>query len=78
MVVENESTVCVETALPYVEPSNNVDIQMPKSKLKNGKPSGLDHIPAELKEGKSLRTSFMNSSKKCGRKRSYHGSRNVT
>lgn len=53
MVVENESTVCVETSLPYVEPSNNVDIQMAKSKLKNGKPSGLDHIPAELKEGKS-------------------------
>jgi hypothetical protein len=53
MVMENESTMWVETAEPYVEPPNDVDIEMAKSKLKNGKASGLDHIPAELKEEKS-------------------------
>jgi hypothetical protein len=42
----------VQTAEPYVELPNDVDIEMAISKLKNGKASGPDQIPVELiKEG---------------------------
>jgi hypothetical protein len=44
--------MCVQTAEPYVEPPNDVDIEMAVSKLRNGKATGHDHIPAKLiKEG---------------------------
>jgi hypothetical protein len=42
---------------PYVEPSKVVDVEMAISKLKNGKASGHDKIPAELmkERGKNLK-----------------------
>jgi hypothetical protein len=44
--------VCVQTAEPYVEPQNDVDIEMAVSKLRNGKATGHDQIPPKLiKEG---------------------------
>ena len=44
--------VCVQTAEPNVEPPNDVDIEMAVSKLRNGKATGHDQIPAKLiKEG---------------------------
>jgi len=53
LVVENESTICVQTAEPYGEPLSNVGIEMAKSKLKNGKATGHIQIPIELvKEGR--------------------------
>ena len=51
-----ELTMCVQTAEPYGEPPNDVDVEMAISKLKNGKASGHDLIPAELiKGGKELK-----------------------
>jgi len=38
----------VQTAEPYVEPPNDVDIEMAVSKLKNGKATGHDQIQTEL------------------------------
>ena len=37
-------TLCVQTAEPYVEPSNDVDIIMAVRKLKNGKATGHDQF----------------------------------
>jgi hypothetical protein len=47
---------------------------MATSKLKNGKETRLDQIPATLikEEEKGSKKPFMNSFKKCGRRRSYH------
>jgi hypothetical protein len=42
---------CIKTAEPYVEPPNDVDIQMAVSKIKNGKATGHDQIAAELIKG---------------------------
>jgi hypothetical protein len=52
-----ELTMCIQTAEPYVEPPNDVDIEMPISKLKNGKATGHDQIPAQpiKKGGKELK-----------------------
>jgi len=48
--VDNARTV--QTAEPYVEPANDVGIEMTVGKLKNDKATGHDQIPAELiKEG---------------------------
>jgi hypothetical protein len=44
--------MCVQTAQPYVEPPNDVDIEMAVRKLRNRKATGHDEIPAKLiKEG---------------------------
>jgi hypothetical protein len=44
--------MCVQAAETYVEPPNDVDIQMAIHKLKNGKATGYDQIPARMiKEG---------------------------
>jgi len=43
--------MCIQTAEPYVEPPNDVDIEMAISKLKNGKATGNDQNPAELIKG---------------------------
>jgi len=44
--------MCVQTAEPYVEPPDDVDIEMAISKLRNGKATGHDQISARLiKEG---------------------------
>jgi len=43
-----EWTLCVQTAEPFMEPRNGVDIEMAISKLKNGKATGDDQIPVEL------------------------------
>jgi hypothetical protein len=50
-------TMCVQTAEPYVEPPNDVDKEMPESKLKNGKVTGHDQISDGLikKGGKELK-----------------------
>ena len=46
-------TMCVPTAEPYVEPPNDVDIEMAISKFKNWKTTGHDQIAARLiKEGR--------------------------
>jgi len=69
----------IQTAEPYVEPPNDVDIEIAISNLKNGKATGNDQNPAEMmKEGRvgSSRRSFMNLFKKYRRKRSYHKSGN--
>jgi hypothetical protein len=52
-----EWIMCVQTAEPYVEPTNDVDTEMALSKLKNGEATGHDQIPAaSIKErGKELR-----------------------
>jgi hypothetical protein len=49
--------VCIQTAEPYVEPPNGVDIEMALSKLKNRKATRHDQIPDELikKGGKELK-----------------------
>jgi hypothetical protein len=48
-----EWKMCVQTAEPYAEPTNDVDIEMELSKLKNGKATGHDQIPAaSIKEGR--------------------------
>ena len=54
--------MCVQTAEPYVVPPNDVDIEMAVGKLKNGKVTGHDPIPATLMKTveKSSRKSFMN------------------
>ena len=45
--------MCVPTAEPYVEPTNDVDTEMAICKLKNRKATGYDQIPAKLiEEGK--------------------------
>jgi hypothetical protein len=52
---DNESEewiMCVRTAEPHDEPTNDVDTEMVLSKLKNGKATGHDQIPAaSIKEG---------------------------
>jgi hypothetical protein len=40
--------MCVQAAEPYVEPPNDVDIEMAVSKLKNGKATGYDQILAKM------------------------------
>jgi len=35
----------VQTAEPYVEPQNDVEMEMAKSQLKNGKATGHDQMP---------------------------------
>jgi len=48
-----ECTMCVQTAEPYVEPTDDVDTEMALSKLKNGKATGHDQIPAaSIKDGR--------------------------
>jgi hypothetical protein len=47
-----EWTMCIQAAEPYVEPPNDVDVEMTVGKLENGKIAGHDPIPARLiKEG---------------------------
>jgi hypothetical protein len=47
-----ECAMCVQTAEPYAEPTNDVDTKMAFSKLQNGKATGHDQIPAaSIKEG---------------------------
>jgi hypothetical protein len=44
--------MCAQIAGPYVEPPNNVNIELAICKLKNGKATGHDQIPAEsIKQG---------------------------
>ena len=52
-----EWTMCVQTAEPYVEPPNHVEMEMATSQLKNGKASGHDQIPTAFikEEDKSSR-----------------------
>ena len=68
---EEEWTLCIPTAEPYVEPTNDVDTEMAISKLKNGKATGHDQIPTELiTEGaKGLKKVIYNSFQTYGRKR---------
>jgi hypothetical protein len=49
--------MCLQTAEPYVEPPNDVDIEMAVSKLRNGKATLYDQIPAKLikERGKELK-----------------------
>jgi len=49
--------MCVPTAEPYVESTNDVDIEMAITKLKNGKATGHDQMPTTLikEEEKSSR-----------------------
>jgi hypothetical protein len=63
--------MCVPTAEPYVEPTNDVDTDMAKRKLNNGKADGHGQIPTELikEEEKSSRRLFMNSFQTYGGKR---------
>jgi hypothetical protein len=52
-LVENVSTICLQTAEPYGEPPSDVGIEMAIRKLKNGKATGHIQIPIELvKEGR--------------------------
>jgi hypothetical protein len=47
-----EGIMCVQTAEPEIKPPSDVDIGIAIGKLKNGKATGHDQIPAELiKEG---------------------------
>jgi hypothetical protein len=64
----------VQTAEPYVEPPNDVDIEMAIRKLQNRKAAGYDQITAAFVKGggKYSRRSFTKSSPKYWRKRSYH------
>jgi hypothetical protein len=50
-------TMCIQTAEPYVEPPNDLEKEMAKSKLKNRKVTGHDQISDELikKGGKELK-----------------------
>jgi hypothetical protein len=44
--------MCIQAAEPYVELPNDVDIEMAVGKLKDGKATGHNRIPARLfKEG---------------------------
>jgi len=63
--------MCVPTAEPYVEPTNDVDTEMAIRKLKNRKATGYDQIPTELikEEEKGSRRLFMTSFQTYGRKR---------
>jgi Reverse transcriptase (RNA-dependent DNA polymerase). len=49
--------MCVQTAEPYIEPPNDVDIETAISEMKNGKATGRDQIVAKLIEegGKELK-----------------------
>jgi hypothetical protein len=49
--------MCIQAAEPYVEPLNDVDIEMAVGKLKYGKATGHDPIPARLikERGKELK-----------------------
>jgi len=48
-----EWAMCVQTAEPYAEPTDDVDTEMALSKLKNGKATGHDQIPsASTKDGR--------------------------
>jgi hypothetical protein len=40
--------MCNQTAEPYTETPNDADIEMPISKLKNGKATGHDEILAKV------------------------------
>ena len=55
--------MCVPTAEPYVEPTNDVDTDMAIRKLKTRKATGYDQIPAKLIEDgkKNSNKLFMNS-----------------
>ena len=47
-----EWIICEQTAEPYAEPTNDVDIERVLCKMKNGKTTGHDQIPAaSIKEG---------------------------
>jgi hypothetical protein len=47
-----EWTMCIQAVEPYVEPPNDVDIEMAVGKLKTGKASGHDPLSVRLiKEG---------------------------
>jgi hypothetical protein len=49
-----EWTMCIQTAEPEIKPPSDVDIEISIGKLKNGKATGHDQIPAELiKEGEN-------------------------
>ena len=37
--------MCVQTAEPYIEQPNDVEMEMATSQLKNGKTTGHDQIP---------------------------------
>jgi len=54
--------MCVPTAEPYVEPTNDVDTDMAIRKLKTRKATGYDQIPAKLIEDgkKNSNKLFMN------------------
>ena len=43
-----EWTMCTQTAEPYAEPPNDVDMEMKINKFKNGKANGHYQILAEL------------------------------
>ena len=44
--------MCAQIAEPYVQPPNNVNMEMAICNLKNGKETGHDQIPAEsIKQG---------------------------
>ena len=63
--------MCIPTAEPYVESTNDVDTEMAITKLKNGKATGHDQIPTELikEDEEGTRRLFMNSFQTYGRKR---------
>jgi len=69
----------VHTSEQYVEPPNDVDMEMAIKKLQNWKAAVHNQIPAKLiKEGgKSSKMPFFKSFKKCWRKRFYHMRGNV-
>jgi len=70
--------MCVPTAEPYVEPTNNVDTEMAICKLKNRKATGYDQIPqTDWRGKKSSKKSLMDSFKKYGRTTQYHMGENV-
>jgi hypothetical protein len=55
--IGEERIKCVGTAEPYAEPQNDVDTEMAKSKMENGKATEQGQITAELikKGGKELK-----------------------
>jgi len=52
--------MCIRAAEPHVEPLNDVDIERAVGKLKYGKATGHDPIPARLitEGGKELKKTF--------------------
>ena len=64
-----EWTLCIQSAEQYVEPPNDIDIEMTAGKLKNKKATSMIKFWLNWwkMEGKSSRRSFMNSFKKFGR-----------